>query len=59
MLKKNRHNVSFRQARIGQRPDQEDMRIGAMGDRDRLALQILDPGDPGVGAGHQSRPFRL
>ena len=40
------------------RADQEDVRVGAAGDGDALALQVGDLGDARVLAGDERRPFR-
>ena len=44
---------------IGERADQEDVRIGAAGDRDALAFQVGDGLDRAFRLGDQGGPFRL
>jgi hypothetical protein len=39
------------------RPDEEDVRVGAAGYGDALALEVGDLGDAGVLAGDERRPF--
>ena len=57
MLQQHRRDVLFGKTGVEQRADQEDVRIGAAGDRDALALEIGDRRDLGVLARHQRGPF--
>ena len=59
MLEQDGLNVLFAQADAQQRPDQEDMRVGATRDSDALTLQIRDCLDIQLFACNQRSPFRL
>jgi hypothetical protein len=43
---------------VGQGEEQEDVRVGAPGHRDRLPGEIFDAVDPAPPVGHQGRPLR-
>ncbi len=59
MLQQHRHDVLLGQPDLLQRAHQEDVRIGAAGDGDALALEVLDLLDRRVLAGDERGPFRL
>ena len=58
VLQQHRRDVLFGQAGIEQRAHQEDVRIGAAGHRDALALEVGDGGDLGILGRDQRGPFR-
>ena len=57
MLKQDEANVLLGQAGFVERAHEEDVRIGAAGNRDPSALEIGDIGDLAVFAGDQRGPF--
>ena len=57
VLQQHRRDVLFGQARAEQRAHQEDVRIGAAGHRDALALEVGDRCDLGILGRHQRGPF--
>ena len=57
MLEQNELHVLLGELGLLQGAHEEDVRIGAAGHGDALALQVLDLGDAGVLAGHERRPF--
>ncbi len=57
MLKEDELHVLLGQLRLLQGAHEEDVRIGAAGDGDALALEVLDLGDARVLAGDEGRPF--
>ena len=57
MLQQDELHVLLGELGLLQGAHQEDVRIGAAGDRDALALEVLDLGDAGILAGDQRRPF--
>ena len=57
MLEQHRRDVALGQPGALQCPHQEDVRIGAAGDCDPLALELRDRRDRGVLAGDERRPL--
>ena len=58
MLQQHRRDVLLGQLHAQQRAHQEDVRVGAAGHRDPLALEILDLGDLRILGGDQRGPLR-
>ena len=58
VLQQHKLDVMFSHAGGGEGTDQEDVRVGAAGHSDALALQVLDSVDRAVGLGDQRGPFR-
>src|SRR3546814_18173549 len=59
MLQQDRLDIVLGQPRLAQRAQQEDVRVGAAGDRDALALKVADRPDGAVSAGNEGGPLRL
>src|SRR3546814_10443700 len=59
MLQQDRLDIVLGQPRLAQRAQQEDVRVGAAGDRDALAHKVGDRLDVAVRAGNEGGPLRL